>query len=133
MQEKDIQGPEHKQMTGQLRIAKDIAIDRHIAQFWDERHHTHEDKETLLANTAPAKYVITELHIQKSVKAIQNARTVGEVKRAAHHMYEKGLAGTHHQKTIQEAVSARKSQLRERKLRKGSHGSPWLLGDHYGF
>lgn len=141
MHEKDIQGPEQKQMTGQLRIPENLARERHIAQFWSKNM---SDAGVAIKKTRQEKHVtevkpkkdLTQLY--ESMAHIGNASTVREVSQKATQAYAMGAKGAPHQQAVQEMVRKRKAELRQKRSRPTRVSELYQsmgmkLGDNYGF
>lgn len=115
---KDLQGPEQTYVSGQMRLPDDLAIERHVAQFWDPRHHLEEP--TPQHNTETSEPRDSQLSsdakvdkLKQTMSAIEEATTIRGVRRAAEAAYTAGAQGKPLQKIIQEMVRNRKSELRK--------------------
>ena len=94
---KDIQGPEQNQISGQLKLSKDTAIERHVEQFWSER----------MSDLGDPK-----VRLEISISRIERARTIRGVRRAAMEAYADGAKGKPYQKLVQEVVVKRKDEIK---------------------
>lgn len=106
----EIAGPEVTQVTGQLRIPKDIATRNHIAQFWDPRM---DDDHT---SRPEANMERTSRHKEEILRSVLEAQSIHAVKRAAACAYLEILPDKAYQSSLQQAVRQRKSELRSKRV-----------------
>lgn len=106
--------------SSQFFINPEWLLASKVRQFWDPRHHEAEEEKRYLTRA------YTELYAQR----ISTAQTIGEAKRIVMESYA-WVRGTSHQGKIQDAVRARKSELRHRRQEFGGAASDYGLDKHW--
>ncbi|HKZ35908.1 MAG TPA: hypothetical protein VJ242_04285 [Patescibacteria group bacterium] len=132
---KEIQGPEQQQLSGQLKLSAENAVQKHIAQFWNPQNHPSPQEEERgmaimkIAEISTAYPWGKRYEIAEAICNIEDASTIRGVRRAASLAYSKGAKGTPLQSLVQEIVRKRKAEIRKPQppsnLGRSWYYSPW--------
>ena|SRR3990172_7329436 len=107
----------------QLVVNKEWLLARRVRQFWNPQNHRDEVQKPLEGIPEYRKPQLSEGGKKKLLENVQNAQTIGAVRRAYTRAYILGAQGSPHQKDFQQAVIARKQELRAKKQGPSGGGS----------